>query len=188
MKENIKNIQRIISNYIDINDKEWEYYSSMFKIKTIKKNEIILTERAMCRNVYFVNTGLLRIFFTDKNGTEKTFHFALENTFAADYESLLKRIPSDYSIQALEDSVLILMSYDMLHAGYENLRYGEKLGRLLAEDYFFLMGDKIKSIYTKTPRERYNNMNNKFPKILQRVPQHYIVSQYQSRSFKSLEK
>ena len=176
MENKLENIKTVISNYIEINDEEWIYYSSKFRVKEIKKKEIILTEGTICRDVFFVVNGLLRVFFVDNNGEEKTFHFSLENTFSADYESFLKRIPSNYSIQALEDTTVVLMSFEMLHDGYKKLRNGEKLGRLLAEEYFFIFNDKIQSIYTKTPIERYNNLNKKFPKILQRIPQHYIAS------------
>jgi CRP-like cAMP-binding protein len=176
MNSRLKNIYEAISSYIEINDEEWTAYSSMFRIKEFKKKEIILNAGTICRDVFFVDSGLLRIYFVDKEGNEKTFHFTQENNFATDYESLLNRTISNYSIQAIEDSTVILMSYEMLHTGYKSLRFGEKLGRLLAEDYFFMMSDKIKSIYTQTPIERYQNMNIKFPKILQRVPQHYIAS------------
>lgn len=64
----------------------------------------------------------------------------------------------------------------MLQKGYTKLRYGEKLGRLLVEDYFFIFSDKIQSIYTQSPLERYNNLTSRFPNIFQRVPQHLIAS------------
>ena len=64
----------------------------------------------------------------------------------------------------------------MLHDGYKKLKNGEKLGRLLAEEYFFLFSEKIRSIYTMSPLERYEDLTKKFPGILQRVPQHYIAS------------
>ena len=176
MESKLENVKKVISNYIEISDEEWAHYSSKFRVKEFKKKEIILTRGDICRDVFFVLDGLLRLFFIDKSGEEKTFHFSLENTFSADYESFLKKIPSNYSIQALEDTTVILMSFEMLHDGYKSLRNGEKLGRLLAEEYFFIFNDKIQSIYTKTPIERYNNLNKKFPNILQRVPQHHIAS------------
>jgi len=137
MNNNIESIFRVISGYIDINEKEWTYYASMFREKKLKKKEIILKEGSNCRDVFFVVRGLLRVYFVDKEGDEKTFHFALENTFVTDYKSFLKRLPSNFSVQAMEDSTIVLMSYDMLHDGYKKLRFGEKLGRLLAEDYLF---------------------------------------------------
>lgn len=172
----IKKIQELILNYIEINDSEWDYCSSLFKINYIKKREIINSQGLLCRNIFFVIDGLLRIYYIDHKGEEKTFHFAMEKTFATDYESFLKSIPSSFSIQAMEDTVVICITYDMLQDIYKKLQFGEKLGRLIAEDYFFMINDKIKALYTQTPLERYNTMNEKFPKILQRVSQHHIAS------------
>ena len=176
MHNKLENIKKVISNYIEISEEEWISYSSKFCVKEIEKKEIILKQGDICHDVVFVVKGMLRMFFVDNDGEEKTFHFSFENTFSADYESFLKKIPSNYSIQALEDTTIVLMSYEMLHDGYKYLRNGEKLGRLLAEEYFFIFSDKIQSIYTKCPIERYNNLNRKFPNILQRIPQHYIAS------------
>lgn len=176
MHNELENIKKVISSYIEINNEEWISYSSKFRVKEISKKEIILSQGDICREVFFVVDGLLRMFFVDNNGEEKTFHFSFENTFSADYESFLKKIPSSYSIQALEDTTVVLMSFEMLHDGYKILRNGEKLGRLLAEEYFFIFNDKIQAIYTQSAIVRYNNLTRKFPNILQRIPQHYIAS------------
>jgi CRP-like cAMP-binding protein len=176
MNTQFKNIHKVISTYIEISDEEWARYSSMLCVKEIKKKSIILSEGSICREVFFINKGLLRIFFVDNNGEEKTFHFALEKTFATDYKSFLKEIPSNYSIQAMEDTQVLVMSLDMILGGYKMLANGEKLGRLLAEDYFFMFNDKIQAMYTQTPLERYNDLTSSFPKIFQRVPQHLIAS------------
>jgi CRP-like cAMP-binding protein len=176
MNTQFKNIHKVISTYIEISDEEWARYSSMLCVKEIKKKSIILSEGSICREVFFINKGLLRIFFVDNNGEEKTFHFALEKTFATDYKSFLKEIPSNYSIQAMEDTQVLVMSLDMILGGYKMLANGEKLGRLLAEDYFFMFNDKIQAMYTQTPLERYNDLTSSFPKLFQRVPQHLIAS------------
>lgn len=176
MNPNFKSIHHVISSLIEINDEEWTFYSSMLREKEFKKKEIILVEGSICKEVFFVNKGLLRVFFVDNKGEEKTFHFALENTLATDYKSLLKGIPSNYSIQAMEDTQVVIMSLEMVQEGYKKLRNGEKLGRLLAEHYFFLFNEKIQSIYTETPLERYDNLTTSFPNIFQRVPQHLIAS------------
>jgi CRP-like cAMP-binding protein len=176
MNRNFKNIHQVISTYIDMNEAEWTLYSSMLGTKEFKKKDILLREGSACREVFFVNSGLLRVFFVDNEGEEKTFHFAPENTFATDYKSFLKEVPSNYSIQALEDTQVLIMSLEMVMAGYDKLRNGEKLGRLLAEDHFFLFNDKIQALYTQTPLKRYENLTTSFPNIYQRVPQHLIAS------------
>ncbi|MFC0778639.1 Crp/Fnr family transcriptional regulator [Flavobacterium sp. HJSW_4] len=176
MNSEFKSIRELILHYIDISDLEWEQCKSMFNLKRIKKKEIILSQGEICREIYFVVKGIMRIYFIDENTDEKTFHFSLENTFATDYQSFLKETSADFYIQALENTTVIVITFEMLHFLYKNLRYGEKLGRLIAEDYFFLMNYKIKGFYTQTPIQRYNSMNITYPKILIRVPQHYIAS------------
>lgn len=176
MNDPIDQIKKAISNYIEVDDLEWADYAQDFNLKSVKKKELILQQGRICNTIFFVRKGLLRVFFVDADGEEKTFHFSMENTFSADYESFLKKKPSNYSIQTLEDSELILMPFEMLHRGYEILKNGEKLGRLLAEEYFFLFSSKIHAIYTQSPMDRYNQLNKAFPNLLQRVPQHYIAS------------
>jgi len=80
------------------------------------------------------------------------------------------------TIEAMEETEVVLMSNFMVNDGYEKLHNGEKLGRLLAEKYFFIFSRKMQNIYTKTPYERLLSMNEQFPGIRQRVPQHYIAS------------
>ena len=176
MNSNFESIHQVISSFIEISDEEWVVYSSMLRTREIKKKEILLVEGNICREVFFVNCGLLRVYFIDNNGEEKTFHFALENTFATDYKSLLQQLPANYSIQAMEDTQVAIMSLEMIQEGYKRLRNGEKLGRLLAEHYFFMFNEKLQSIYTESILERYNKLTTCFPNIFQRVPQHLIAS------------
>lgn len=91
MDNQFKNIHQVISNYIEISEEEWTYYSSMFRVIEIKKKSTILNQGSVCRDIYFINKGLLRMYFADNDGEEKTFHFAIENTFATDYESFFTR-------------------------------------------------------------------------------------------------
>ena len=176
MNHQLSQIKQTIESLIDISDKEWEYYSAMFRVKKLKRKEILLQAPDICTNIFFVNKGLLRIYFIDNDGNEATFHFSLENNFAADYESFLMKTPSNYTIEAMEETEVVLMSNFMVNDGYEKLRFGEKLGRLLAEKYFFIFSRKMQNIYTKPPYERLLSMNEQFPGIRQRVPQHYIAS------------
>ncbi|WP_417940808.1 Crp/Fnr family transcriptional regulator [Flavobacterium sp. RS13.1] len=169
-------LYQLIRQYIDISDSEFKHCVSMLSCEVYKKKDILLKEGEICTKIYFVTKGLLRIYFIDDKDEEKTFHFCLENTFSTDYESFLKRIPSGFSIQAMEDTDVLVISFEMLENIYRVLKYGEKLGRRITEEYFFLVNEKIKALYVNTPMVRYRDMNKRFPNIHQRVPQHYIAS------------
>ena len=68
MSDQFKNIQQVISNYIKISDEEWPYYSSMWQVKVLQKKTMLLSEGTICKEVFFVNSGLLRIYFVDNKG------------------------------------------------------------------------------------------------------------------------
>ena len=120
--------------------------------------------------------GLVRIYFTRQDGEEKTFYFAAEGEFATDYESTLRGLPSKYSIDALEDSVIATISAAALQELFVTLKEGDKLGRSIVEKYFFIWSERIADFYMHTPIERYHNMCRDYPYIIQRVPQYYIAS------------
>lgn len=169
-------IRLFLQRFAQIEESEWAHWSKSFLIKDYKKQEHLLFPNEVCKYIYFVNAGLLRLYFADADANEHTFHFSLENSFAADYESFLSNTPSSYGIQALENTQVVMMPLSMLREGYSFLKEGEKLGRRLAEDHFFMFSQKIKSIYTSTPKERYKQLELVFPGILKRVSQHYLAS------------
>lgn len=76
----------------------------------------------------------------------------------------------------MENTNVSIVSLEMLHAGNAKLRNDEKLSRLIAEDYFFMFNEKLQSICTIPRLERYNNLTDSFPNILQRVKQHLIAT------------
>lgn len=174
--EKYNSIRKVITSLVDIPNDEWQDYSSQFDIKLFKKKTLLLQAGLVCKDVFFVNKGLLRIFFIDKDGRECTFHFVQEFDFASDYESFLRETPSNYFIQAIENTEVVVMSRRMVFDGYVNLKHGETLGRLLAEKYFIIFSNKIQALYTQTPMDRYKSMNIQFPGIHQRVPQSLIAS------------
>jgi CRP-like cAMP-binding protein len=113
---------------------------------------------------------------TDKEGDEHTIHFALENQFISDYSNFMQKQPSFYTLQALEETEVVVVPRSAIEWGYKNLKEGEKMGRLIAEYYFIYQDNRIKNTYSRTPKERYDNITNVFPNIHNRVPQHMIAS------------
>ncbi len=178
MTEEIDYLQffKTIRSLISISNNEAQYYSNLLSIKQFNKGDLILQAGDVCRNIFFINKGTCRTFFINSKGDECTFHFAMENGFITDYESFLSKQPAYFSIQALEPVEAVIMTHHTVYDGYINLKEGEKLGRVLAERYLFVFTNKVKSIYTEDAKTRYKNMNNRYPNILQRVPQHIIAS------------
>lgn len=161
---------------IQVSEFELTNFLENVKVKTYLRNEIITNVDTIPNEIYFINRGLIRVMIIDKNGTEHSIHFALENQFIADYSNFIQQQPAVYTLQALEETEVLILPRSTIEWGYENLIEGQKMGRLIAEYYFIYQDDRIKNTYSRTAKQRYDTITNVFPNIHSRVPQHMIAS------------
>ncbi len=169
-------IEQAIRQMISISEEEMEGLLNDCYHKSFKRKEFLSTPGSVPNETYFINEGIIRVTVVDRDGTEHTIHFAVEKQFIADYSSFLQKIPSAYSLQAISDTSVVVMPRSSIEWGYENLKEGHQLGRTIAEYYFIYNDNRIRNIYTKTPKERYDEISKIFPDIHNRVPQHMIAS------------
>lgn len=172
----MEQIRQVVQQMIHISEKELDDFLAHAIIKTFKRQELVSRPEAVPNEIFFINKGLIRVLITDDKGTEHTIHFALENQFIADYSNFLQQRPSIYSLQALEETEVVILPRKIIDWGYENLTEGQKMGRLIAEYYFIYQDNRIQNTYIRTPKQRYDSIADVFPNIHNRVPQHMIAS------------
>lgn len=172
----MEQIKQVIKQMIAVSEDELNGFLSQAITKTFKRNEIISRPSVVPNEIFFIDKGLIRVLITDNEGTDHTIHFALEDQFIADYSHYIQQQPSIYSLQTLEETEVVVLPRSAIEWGYKNLTEGQKLGRLIAEYYFIYQDDRIKNLYVRTPKQRYDSITNVFPNIHNRVPQHMIAS------------
>jgi CRP-like cAMP-binding protein len=172
----MEQIRQVMKQMIDVSEDELNDFLNKSITKTFKRQEILSLPNVVPNEIFFINKGIIRVLITDNKGTEHTIHFALENQFIADYSNFIQAQPSIYSLQTLEETEVVILPRTSIEWGYKNLKQGQKMGRLIAEYYFIYQDDRIKNLYVRTPKQRYDNITNVFPNIHNRVPQHMIAS------------
>jgi len=172
----MEQIRNAIKQMITASEDELDDFLKDCFIKKFKRKSTLSNPGIVPNEIFFINSGILRLVILDRNGTEHTISFAIENQFVADYSNFLQKSPSIYSLQALENTEVVILPRTAIDRGYKNLTDGDKLGRLIAEYYFIYHDNRIKDLYFRSPKERYDIMNSIFPNIHNRVPQHMIAS------------
>jgi len=172
----MKKLRSVIREMISISDYEMDEFISRCQTRSYSAKSFLAKQDDISNEVFFINRGITRSLVIDKDGYEHTIHFSMENQFIADYASFLMKSPASNSIQALEDTEAVVMSREMIEWGYNNLRQGDRLGRIIAEYYFIYFDRRIKNMYFSSPSERYNSITKIFPEIHHRAPQHMIAS------------
>lgn len=172
----MEQLQEAIRQMINISESEMEGFLKNCLIKRFKKKEFLSYPNSVPNEVFFINSGLVRVCLTDNSGTEHTIHFALENQFICDYSAFIRKDSSIYALETLEDTQVVILPRKSIEWGYENMSEGNKMGRLIAEFYFIYQDNRIKNRYIRTPKEIYDSITDVFPNIHNRVPQHMIAS------------
>ncbi len=164
-----------IRHYIEINEEDQQFICEAFKSRRFEKGEHFLLAGDVCRSAAYIQKGVFR-FYINRDGEDATYYFAAENEFICEYPSFLQRIPSDKNIQALEAADTFFISYDNLQIFYQKVRFGERFGRLIAEEIFVDSIEQLASFYQDKPEVRYQNFVRKFPQLVQRLHQYHIAS------------
>lgn len=145
------------------------------KSKESKKGLILQYEGDINASTYFVKKGLLRSYIVDSKGKEHIFMFAPENWIIADLEALESNEPVQLFIDCLEDSEVIVFNKDSLF--YTDLPKDK-----LAENTQLLyrrigkLQRRVLMLMGSSALERYNYFLNKYPDLLNRVPQRMIAT------------
>ncbi|MCG8374550.1 MAG: Crp/Fnr family transcriptional regulator [Balneolales bacterium] len=172
----MKQLELVIKQMINVSDAELTHFLKNCLTKDFRRKEILAYPNSIPNEVFFIESGMVRVCLTDNNGTEHTIHFALENQFICDYSAFMRKESSMYTLESLEDTRVTILPRSAIDWGYNHLNEGDKMGRLIAEFYFIYQDNRIKNQYIRTPKERYDSITDVFPNIHNRVPQHMIAS------------
>jgi CRP-like cAMP-binding protein len=164
-----------LSKFILLNKEEADSFSRVVSFRKLKRKEFLLKEGEVCKFTSFILKGCLRYFY-NVEGEEHTGQFFFENSWYTDYESFLTGQPSSQNIDALEPTELLLIQKQDLEKLYVENPKIERFGRLMAENAYLGVRKKNESLLNLSPEDRYLKLLKERPKVIERVPQHYIAS------------
>ncbi|WP_116789367.1 Crp/Fnr family transcriptional regulator [Flavobacterium psychrotrophum] len=170
---------RILLNFamhIQLNEAETQTVVSRLQYKAVKKNTFLLHAGEVCRNIYFTNSGCLRVFNPDKNGQEHNVLFCPENWWTSDMAGFSLQKPGQYSISALEDSEVMYLSHTDLEQLYIDVPKLERFFRILTQNGFYLFQNRLMANLSKTAEERYRLFSKQYPGLESRIAQKHIAS------------
>ena len=147
---------------------------SHFKERIITKDKYVLRKGHVARDYIFVNQGSLRVYF-NQGDQQITGWVALEHEFFCELSSLKSQMPTDINIQALEDSVIYVISHSDMELLYSRFPDWQKFGRLMWERAFMRVLEGIIQYQTMSAEQRYHNALQR-TELIQRVPLKHLSS------------
>ena len=155
---------------------EVEIIKSYLTPKKLRKKQYLLQEGDVCRSIAFVEKGALREYSVDENGNEQIIQFAPEGWTISDLYSFLTSEPATYNIDAVEDSELVLINKSAHEQLLSKLSKYETYIRLQVTGAYLALQKRLTAVLSLSPEERYSNLLQLYPDLIQRFPQHMIAS------------
>jgi len=168
-------LESYLAKHIEIPKDDLETFLSKFKLQKTKRGEVLLEAGSICRHVYFVNKGCLRVYLLDAQGRESTRILIPENNFGTAFPSFILREPSLASIQSIEPSEVLSLTYEAFIELPNLLPAWEKVYRMNLEKAYIDSIKRIESLITMGARERYALFMQNSPGLVQRLPSKIIA-------------
>ena len=165
-----------IAKHISLTPEEEELFLSKTETRQVKAKTILQNAGQVCKDGYFVNSGLLRSFSINDNIVEHVMSFACEGWWNSDMYSLLSQKPGNLFIEVLEDAEIIVLSKENQEQLYLEIPKLERFFRILTENSLVANQERLMDNLSLTAEERYEKFCKKYPTLIQKLPQKQIAS------------
>lgn len=163
-----------ISKYISLTDDEKNAIVSLNLFRTVQKGTTLLKEGQKSKNSYFVLKGCIRIYYI-VDGEEKTTAFYTEME-ALTPPCVISKTLAEYYVSCVEDTILLVSNADMEVEINSKFPKFEIMCRILSEELLAKQKIDFYEFKISSPEQRYLNLLQKRPDLIQRVPQHQLAS------------
>ncbi|NVO04417.1 MAG: Crp/Fnr family transcriptional regulator [Bacteroidetes bacterium] len=171
-----KNIIQHLRRFIDLSENDIELFKKYSETNQLKKKEFVLQENKICKHLYFVEKGCLKMYFINKKGIEQITQFAIDGWWISDYQSFINTAPSDYYIETIEESKIVSIESNNLDKLLIELPQLEKYFRKMMQKAIAGAQLRSKLLYEMSKEEFYFHFSNSYPEFMLRVPQYMIAS------------
>jgi CRP-like cAMP-binding protein len=163
-----------ISKYVSLTEDEKIALLSLDLFHSVKKGTVLLKEGQKSKDSYFVLKGCIRTYYII-DGEDKTTAFYTELD-ALTPHCVTNKTPSDYFINCVEDSILLVSNSDMTAEINTKFPKFDVMCRMLSEELLAKNRIEFDEFKTSSPEQRYLNLLQNRPDLIQRVPQHQLAS------------
>jgi CRP-like cAMP-binding protein len=170
--------RELARKYSTMTHEELDTLESILVPMKFAKNEMILKEGDICRNIYYVDHGLIRQFYY-KNGKEVTEHLGEDHTIFMCIESLFKEQPTKLQVEAIEPTIIYALPKVQLESvALHNVNI-QILYRKILEESLIISQIHADLVRFETAQDRYRKMCKLNPQVVLRAPLVYVANYLQ---------
>jgi len=167
---------KLLNSIYPLTDELKEHLKDVLETRTFAEGELLLKAGHVCRHIYFVEEGLLRINFNNKKGNDVNKWFLMKGDVVYAVRSFLNQTISTESIQALEKTTVHYILYEQLQQIYKEHIIFYIHGLKLTEHYYKLSEERDEILRIPEARDRYHYLIEHFPELTNAVPDKHLAT------------
>jgi len=167
---------QFLNKFLPFSQEEYDQFMKPYvQVRKFDKKVIILHTGEMENYINFIVSGLVRKYYK-KGKLEINTQISFEDQIIHSQESFYSRKISEYTIETIEPTVMLSITYDDLEKAYALSHKMEHMGRLIITTAMMIKDIWQTQMITLSPRERFIKFINRNPELVQRVPQKFLAS------------
>ncbi|MCR9289165.1 Crp/Fnr family transcriptional regulator [Saprospiraceae bacterium] len=150
--------------------------SELFSPIRLNEEDFFVEEGKYARQIGFLESGVMRAFFVNKEGKEYNKQFFVGPTLIGAYTSLLTKQKNKIAQKTLTECKIWKAPFHEIELLYTKHHDFERLGRKIAEYYFLEKEKKELEMALLDAEKRYLILREEFPGLEMKIPQYHIAS------------
>ena len=164
-----------IDQFLTLENSHISILNELSRTEEYPKNTVIIEQGDIARNLIFLKSGIAASIYIKHN---KKFirDFYFEPHIFTEQQSFIKKVPAKFSIVSVSNITCRLISFEDLETLYDQIPNLKDIAYDMLLNGFINISDRLESLLTLTPEQRYLKLLNENPKLLHEIPVEMIAS------------
>ena len=172
----LDNLRLAVSKLQQISDPEWEEFSKIWELISVKRKINLTSQGQIEQFTYFVLDGIQRVYYLGEDGKEATIIFTYEGDFGGVLDSYLLQTPSNYYYETLSKSTFLRCrkrDFDEIQEKHQNIK--KAIDKALHLGFSGTM-TRLAELQCLSSEDKFKKLLKRSPHILHMIPHKYLAN------------
>ena len=176
MTQPLQLLKQLIDSIHPLPDDDWQALSRIWEPFAARRKEILTTAGEREKYLYFVTSGVQRVYYFDAQGREATLVFTYAPSFGGVLDSLLLAQPSRYYYETLSPSAFLRASAQDLQALMQVRPAVAAMVQMGVAQALSGVLERLVEVQCYSSEDKFLQLLRRSPHILQLVPHKYLAN------------
>lgn len=165
-----------LSSIVNLSQQQQMELIKVFTYKKFPKNYCILPIGVIMDKLYFINRGIIRLYYLTQDGREFNKGFFYGNHFMYPIAPIARKYPSRFYIETLNEVECLVCNFNVFQKMLEGFGLWDTFARYHAE---WFAGHKVEreiDFLLSSAKERYFKFMKRNSEIANEIPDYHIAS------------